>query len=727
MINFPSSPTAGVTTVTVGRKSWKCTGLDSTGKGIWDLMSTPDSFADEVVAGVQELRAITSPTPPSLATSAAGREWIDPETLKRYTVMVDDNGTHLVEAAGFYYVDDAVASQQTLEYAEAAAASEAAAVAAVGSAQFANYTALRAYAGTSKTAYVTGYLVTAAPSGVAGLFTLDSLDVSSSDNDGTLIVATNGKRWKRVFSGPVKPEWFNCTGDGVVDDSVGMVKMFASGFSIELTAGKTYKVNNSLTAPVGITISGSGILLFTAGALTIGTGTTVQEIGIRGNSRANANHGINILANATDVVVQNCNIKQVGMNGVKVTGGTGARIRILDNIFEDCGGGTFNVTFQGMGVYVDAGVSDVSVNGNSISRISGNAGVFLNGVVGAQVNNNKIFDTYFRGIQVNGAGSAKIVVAQNQINRCGAINASSSGVGCNGIFVSGPTTPEQVLVIANQIGQVAENGIEGMCTALGNVVMDTGFYPALVTPSKEGIFVNGSGGICIANTIVNAGLYGISVYKTASCSKMKVADNVIINPLSAGIRVMVDGAGVSMTDSEITGNTVHGGNDAAQLGFWMLTANSATFGANILLADNKVFGRATNTIGGTFIQYHNSWNNEHKLTMTEGSRRSVSTAMNNASGGFRRWMQSYGIDFDGTNFQVDNIASVKTYVTHDNNKLSIGAVPAATVGALTSNQFAGYDRLRVDDTSIWMNIPTSATGLTSGKVWSNAGVLTIVP
>lgn len=84
--------------------------------------------------------------------------------------------------------------------------------------QVADYTALRAYVGPAASGYVTGYLVAAAPSGIAGLFTRDDADTTSADNGGTIIVATNGKRWKRAFSGEVNVQWFGAKCDGTAND-----------------------------------------------------------------------------------------------------------------------------------------------------------------------------------------------------------------------------------------------------------------------------------------------------------------------------------------------------------------------------------------------------------------------------------------------------------------------------------------------------------------------------
>jgi hypothetical protein len=92
----------------------------------------------------------------------------------------------------------------------------------------ADYTALRAYAGSNKSARVTGYLVSSAPSGIAGLFTVDDADTTSADNGGTIIVSANGKRWKRIFDGRVNVKWFGAIGDNDAAKATANTAAFAA-------------------------------------------------------------------------------------------------------------------------------------------------------------------------------------------------------------------------------------------------------------------------------------------------------------------------------------------------------------------------------------------------------------------------------------------------------------------------------------------------------------------
>jgi len=113
--------------------------------------------------------------------------------------------------------------------------------------QLADYGALRAYVGPRKSVYVTGYLTSASPSGIAGMFVPDPSDSTSTDNGGTTIVSSNGMRWKRQYDGFVQAEWFGVVPGGVVDCLTPLTNFYAyvcnqenfgAGFGGELPAGK---------------------------------------------------------------------------------------------------------------------------------------------------------------------------------------------------------------------------------------------------------------------------------------------------------------------------------------------------------------------------------------------------------------------------------------------------------------------------------------------------------
>ena len=76
-----------------------------------------------------------------------------------------------------------------------------------------DYAALRAYTGRATRIYITGLPATAKPAGIAGVFQHAPTDTTSADNGGTIIVGTDGRRWKRDFSGAVNVKWFGAKGD----------------------------------------------------------------------------------------------------------------------------------------------------------------------------------------------------------------------------------------------------------------------------------------------------------------------------------------------------------------------------------------------------------------------------------------------------------------------------------------------------------------------------------
>jgi len=65
-------------------------------------------------------------------------------------------------------------------------------------------------------AVVTGYYV--AGDGGGGIYYLDAADTTSADNGGTIIVATDGGRWKLSYTATLSVKQFGAKGDGVTDD-----------------------------------------------------------------------------------------------------------------------------------------------------------------------------------------------------------------------------------------------------------------------------------------------------------------------------------------------------------------------------------------------------------------------------------------------------------------------------------------------------------------------------
>lgn len=131
--------------------------------------------------------------------------------------------------------------------------------------KLANYTSLRNYTGASQIVRIT-------QSGLSGDFYLDSSDITTPDNGGTIIVSTNGARWKREFSLEVNSKWFGVVGGGVVDDSIALQLAFDSGAKVVNLGVSSAKITSSVSYKYagqslkGVGVAGS-VLIASTGAL----------------------------------------------------------------------------------------------------------------------------------------------------------------------------------------------------------------------------------------------------------------------------------------------------------------------------------------------------------------------------------------------------------------------------------------------------------------------------
>lgn len=110
-------------------------------------------------------------------------------------------------------------------------------------------------------AFVLGYY--AKGDGGGGVYYIDPADITSLDNGGTIIVATDGSRWKLAVTSSVSFKQFGAKGDGIANDTTSMQSAFdALGGSVKLTAPKGVYLFTKLTfdGAVGLTIEGDGAI-----------------------------------------------------------------------------------------------------------------------------------------------------------------------------------------------------------------------------------------------------------------------------------------------------------------------------------------------------------------------------------------------------------------------------------------------------------------------------------
>lgn len=365
--------------------------------------------------------------------------------------------------------------------------------------------------------------------------------------------------------------------------------------------------NSTQARLIGKSLRGPGTIRFTVGNLRLGPGAKAcSDLRIRGTGKTNAGSGISVLSGSSDVLVQQCDIADVSHNGVNINGGT-SDVRVLGNRIRNCGGGSFNVTYQGCGIYASGQTSAITglrIAGNDVAETYGIGAVMAQSVTGVRVDANDIARTAYRGIYLTGTNTGR--VKGNSIQECGELNATGSGVGCNGIMVNLTVLASDVLVDGNWIYKVAENGFEGRALFLGNTVIWTGAYPGLPTPSTEGGFITPES-TAEGNTIYRAGGHGIYCFADGvSKAGLRIVGNTIVEPLLAGVRVIAKAA--TLSDALVARNEVWGRNNAAERGVEVALHETAPgVFSDVRVVANEVFGRALNPIHSTVTARWNSW------------------------------------------------------------------------------------------------------------------------
>lgn len=117
--------------------------------------------------------------------------------------------------------------------------------------QMNDYDTLRAYTGSRKAVYITGYLVGLSPSGIAGPFIADPHDTTSLDDSAITIIDATGMRWKRQFSGPIEVDWFGAFGvtdsKPAITAAIAVASTTPGGQHLAFRSGAEYTLLSGLT------------------------------------------------------------------------------------------------------------------------------------------------------------------------------------------------------------------------------------------------------------------------------------------------------------------------------------------------------------------------------------------------------------------------------------------------------------------------------------------------
>lgn len=429
-----------------------------------------------------------------------------------------------------------------------------------------------------------------------------------------------------------------------------------AGRKVRLSPGALYSVAGSLTVPAGTRIDMQGATItqtasmspiFTtsadgcavAGGMLIGkasdyadTTATYPCAAVRATSGAKRVRligcdvrgfaGAAVYAtDAVGVTVRDCTIVGVG------AGGGAGSYTFTPAVSKDNAGVIFDgsttavwvvdndISYTCQGVLGGQGTSDVTVRGNRIHDIGGQHGVYLNQVVGACIDGNKVRRAQGAGIKVQTQSGAPdctgVAVTGNVVDT----------VGANGIIftcATGSSRHRAVTVTGNTVSSAANDGIVlefvegGQCS--GN----------LVNGARTGIRVTDVVRVGVrSNQVHNTTQDGILVQAlTFATSRVTVGQNDVTDSGTAnlaasefGIRVAEAGGAATVTNVALDGNQVNDALGNVRYLIYVSTASQATFSfrgnTGSGATDHGFRGPATparewvaNNLAGTLGRFH---------------------------------------------------------------------------------------------------------------------------
>lgn len=513
------------------------------------------------------------------------------------------------------------------------------------------------------------------------------------------VFENDGIAW-RLIHGPIRPEMFSGTDTAKVQAALNAGATYAGEVALDGAYTTT-----GLTASA-VRIIGTGSITLTAGLLALTDCEIDDSVTITGNGKTN---NANCIALSGDCKIGPfVTVKEAHYNAiVAIASCTSARIYCR---IDDCGGAGIDVTYQGCGVYVQPGATDVQVY-SEISRTAGQGACYFNSAI------NSGFYGYAhhvqrRGVVVFGGATQDVTIQGAKIRYCGEGNLTGSNIGCNGIYVDNSVPSAlQVVVKDCDVRYVGENCYEGKAQFLNNYGSHTDFYPGTLTgsPSTEGIYLL-TGASARGNELENIASEGILVGGVAlSFTNISIAYN-IIRQIGAGFEfIKVSGiSGTTLENIEIIGNVFF---DAAAIALACVSVvpGASTFNAkSIRVADNHGYGNNVFNLPDGIIAYGNM----------ESARNIYEFEANDANGGFMRKATGYGIRYDGANFILDT--GTRTLIAHDNGGVAVFVVPSSVSSPISRATLNTY---RVLSTSLPVydtEIAAVSGGLTSGQWYRTA-------
>lgn len=408
----------------------------------------------------------------------------------------------------------------------------------VGSPVVGNISAIRALnKSTVSNVLSSGYY--APGDGGGGPYYCDYADVVSADNGGTVIVASDGGRWKLQVTAGVSIKQFGAKGDGTTDDT-GAIQAALNGTrgNLAFPAGK-FRVSGTLQLNSGNNIVGAGRSV----ATLLQSNLTANTLLLDGVSHCYIHDiGFDSTSQQTDgayVLIQNCHgirvseflVSANSSVGVKILAGANQYMTYIDH-FEINGG--YNAILIGddgtttSGTYVGL-VQDTWISQGEIAHTTG-AGILLRNASGIMMDSVDIINSSSHGLQtypgqhgaVLGLWASKVqcdtglahgwdlttnggTVAHFNLTSCWGASNGNGNSAYDGLHIEqGTGQLHAVTVIGGQFINNSGNGISAVsgdnCTFLGVDALNNGNSGA----TKSGIEI----GIALVNYTITGGRCG---------------------------------------------------------------------------------------------------------------------------------------------------------------------------------------------------------------------------
>ena len=399
--------------------------------------------------------------------------------------------------------------------------------------------------------HVTGYY--AAGDGGGGLYRYDSTDTTSTDNGGTIIVASDGGRWKLLWASTLNVLQFGAkASDSLGDASTNRVAfqncvnaLGNKGGTVLVPAG-IYQISDSAGACLKITVpvvfqgqgqatcikpastvnAASHIIQFVPNPAVNCAGTVLRNFFI-GDPTNGTRYGLSGIF--IDTQVASAQVKNLLIEGVYIgqnTGATSYGIYHLNNPANNVNGGMFGSTIRNNvitgGIYLDGSGDSINIYDNIISDLGGSLGAGYNqiGIYASMV-----------------TGAGQLNIERNNITTTGGAIVVDKGRRVHIMFnnIEQPTTGghnSAMIDINGGVGTVYDTVIYG--NNLG-AFTSTGIVYNIRTNNAVGVTIENNTFLYASSTAYAIGLFASTNYASVKWNKYDYAD--------ANRRVM-DGGGI---------------------------------------------------------------------------------------------------------------------------------------------------------------------------------------